>query len=61
MKNYSLNPTEENALDLLRTNPIGRTEDVLRLLSTFQHGRRLLLGCAEWGVGVREDFLRETS
>lgn len=54
MKNYSLNPTEENALDLLRTNPIGRTEDVLRfveLLSNMEDDCYSVALNGEWGSG----------
>ena len=54
MKNFSLNPTEENALDLLGTNPIGRTEDVLRfveLLSNMEDTCYSVALNGEWGAG----------
>lgn len=54
MKNFGLNPTEENALDLLGTNPIGRTEDVLRfveLLSNMEGACYSVALNGEWGSG----------
>ena len=54
MKNYSRAPTEENVLELLRRNPIGRTEDVLRfveLLSNMEDACYSIALNGEWGSG----------
>ena len=54
MKNYSLVPTEENALELLKANPIGRTEDVLRFIELLSNMEDICYSVAlngEWGSG----------
>ena len=54
MKNYSRTPTEENVLELLKRNPIGRTEDVLRfveLLSNMEDACYSIALNGEWGSG----------
>ena len=54
MKNYSRTPTEENVLKLLKRNPIGRTEDVLRfveLLSNMEDACYSIALNGEWGSG----------
>lgn len=53
MKNYSLKPTDENAIKLLRDNPIGRNGNVLRfisLLSQIQESCTIAIN-GEWGSG----------
>ena len=37
MKNYSLKPTEENALELLRANPILRNQYVFRFAKMLSY------------------------
>lgn len=54
MKNYSLAPTEENAYEMLRTNPIGRSDDVFRFVELLSHMEDSCYSIAlngEWGSG----------
>lgn len=54
MKNYSLKPTDENAIDLLRQNTIGRNEDVfnfIRLLMHMKDGCYSVAVNGVWGSG----------
>ena len=37
MKNYSLQPTDENAIELLRTDPIGRNDNVFRFVELLNN------------------------
>ena len=62
MKNYSTKPTDENALELLRTDPIGRNKDVYRFINLLS---RLDSDCysvalnGEWGSG-KTFFIKQT-
>ena len=54
MKNYSLAPTDENAYEMLRTNPIGRFDDVFRFVELLSHMEDSCYSFAlngEWGSG----------
>ena len=42
MKNYSLQPTDENAIELLRTDPIGRNDNVFRFVELLNNIDELL-------------------
>lgn len=61
MKNYSLKPTEENVLELLRTNPIQRNPYVFRFAEMLSHMEDDCYSIAlngDWGKW--EDFFRQT-
>ena len=54
MKNYSLKPTEENVLELLRTNPIQRNPYVFRFAEMLSHMEDDCYSIAlngDWGSG----------
>lgn len=54
MKNYSLKPTEENMLELLRTNPIQRNPYVFRFAEMLSHMEDDCYSIAlngDWGSG----------
>ena len=54
MKNYSLEPTEENAWKLLQKNPIRRNEYVfqfVRLLTHMEDGCYSVALNGDWGSG----------
>ena len=54
MKNYSLKLTDENALELLRTNSIGRLQYVLRFITLLSHMEDDCYSIAlngDWGSG----------
>ena len=54
MKNYSLKPTEENALELLRANPILRNQYVFRfakMLSYMEDDCYSIALNGDWGSG----------
>lgn len=54
MKNYSLKPTDENVLELLRTNSIGRLQYVLRFVTLLSHMEDDCYSIAlngDWGSG----------
>ena len=54
MKNYSMKPTEENVLELLQKDPIGRYQSVLRfikLLSCMEDDCYSIAVNGEWGSG----------
>lgn len=60
MKNYSLKPTDENAIDLLQKNPIGRNRNVFRfisLLSQIDDSCTIAIN-GEWGSG-KTFFVRQ--
>lgn len=60
MKNYSLQPTDENAIELLRTNPIGRNDNVFRfieLLNNIDECCTIAIN-GEWGTG-KTFFVRQ--
>lgn len=60
MKNYSLNPTEENLIELLQTDPIGRKKSVLRfikLLNTIEESCTIAVN-GDWGTG-KTFFVRQ--
>lgn len=60
MKNYSLQPTDENAIELLRTNPIGRNDNVFRfveLLNNIDECCAIAIN-GEWGTG-KTFFVRQ--
>ena len=53
MKNYSMKPTDENAIEFLRTDPIGRNSIVFRfitLLNNIQESCTIAIN-GEWGSG----------
>ena len=53
MKNYSMKPTDENAIEFLRTDPIGRNSSVFRfitLLNNIQESCTIAIN-GEWGSG----------
>ena len=54
MRNYSLKPTDENVLELLRTNNIGRFPYVLRFVTLLSHMEDDCYSIAlngDWGAG----------
>lgn len=54
MKNYSFKPTDKNALELLRTNAIGRLQYVLRFITLLSHMEDDCYSIAlngDWGSG----------
>ena len=54
MKNYSLAPTDENAYEMLKANPIGRSDDVFRFVELLSHMENSCYSIAlngEWGSG----------
>ena len=54
MRNYSLNPTEENAYKLLRENPIQRNEYVFQFVRLLTHMEDNCYSVAlngDWGSG----------
>ncbi len=53
MKNYSLKPTEENAIELMRVNPINRNENVFRFVSLLDNIKEscTIAINGEWGSG----------
>lgn len=54
MKNYSFKPTDENILELLRTNSIGRFQYVLRFVTLLSHIEDDCYSIAlngDWGAG----------
>ena len=60
MKNYSLQPTDENAIELLRTDPIGRNDNVFRfveLLNNIDECCTIAIN-GEWGTG-KTFFVRQ--
>jgi len=53
MKNYSLKPTNENAIKMLREDPIGRREDIFRfihLIDAIDDSCVIALN-GDWGSG----------
>ncbi len=54
MKNYSYNPTDENALHLLKSDLIGRKQDIMQFLTLLSHMEDDCYSIAlngEWGSG----------
>lgn len=53
MKKYSLKPTDENAINLLREDPIGRNINVFRFISLLNHIQEscTIAINGEWGSG----------
>lgn len=60
MKNYSLKPTDENALILLRDNPIGRNSNVFGFINLLGHIHEscTIAINGEWGSG-KTFFVRQ--
>lgn len=53
MKNFSLKPTQKNAIELLRTNPIGRNNNLfqfIKLLGNIRESCTIAIN-GEWGSG----------
>lgn len=62
MKNYSLQPTDKNAIELLKTNPIGRNRSVFRFVELLDNidGECCTIAVnGEWGAG-KTFFIKQT-
>ena len=60
MKNYSLKPTDENAIQFLKENPIGRNDKVFRFIDLLSHAQEscTIAVNGEWGSG-KTFFVRQ--
>jgi len=61
MKNYSINPTDKNAIEMFRSDAIGRNKEIVRfinLLDAISNGCAIALD-GEWGNG-KTFFIKQT-